>query len=97
MAVRLIIMLYLVMQKYIVKGLFSALVATLLFLRHCPVYAQTQERSSSEIVRLSWKASNEGDLKTLSDLVDEIIKTYGDKAKALASQLSSFPCRQPKR
>ena len=74
-------MLYLVMQKYIVKGLFSALVVTLLISTAVVVYAQTQERSSSEIVRLSWKASKEGDLKTLSDLVDEILKTYGDKAK----------------
>ncbi len=86
-----IIMLYLVMQKYIVKGLFSALVVTLLISTAVVVYAQTQERSSSELVRLSWKASNEGDLKTLADLVDEITKTYGDKAQALASQLSHFP------
>jgi len=55
--------------------------------------AQTQERSSDEIVRLSWEASKNGDLKTLSALADEMLKTYGDKALALSSQLSNFPPR----
>ncbi len=53
----------------------------------------SSKRDSSEIVRLSWKASRSGDLKTLSSLTDEIIKTYGDRAKALASELSNFPPR----
>ena len=65
----------------------------LLFFSVFPVYAQTQERSSDEIVRLSWKASKEGDIKALSALVDEILKTYGAKAKVLASSLSNFPSR----
>ena len=50
---------------------------TLLFFGATYVHARPA-RDSSEIVRLSWKASQEGDLKTLSSLVDEIIKTYGD-------------------
>jgi len=54
-------------------------------------YVQAQD--SSEIVRLSWKASKDGDIKALSALADEILKTYGDKAKVLASQLSNFPSR----
>lgn len=54
-------------------------------------YVQAQD--SSEIVRLSWKASKDGDLKTLSALVDEILKDYGDKAKSLSSQLTKFPER----
>ena len=55
--------------------------------------AEGATRDSAEIVRLSWKASNAGDLKTLPGLVDEIVKNYGDKAKALASQLTAFPPR----
>ncbi len=58
-----------------------------------PLFAQARERSSDEIVRLSWQASKDGDVKTLSALVDEILKTYEDKAKVLASQLSNFPSR----
>ena len=59
-------------------------------------YVQAQSapaagRDSSEIVRLSWKASKDGDIKTVSALADEMLKAYGDKAKSLASQLSSFP------
>jgi hypothetical protein len=50
-------------------------------------------RDSSEIVRLAWKASKDGDLNTLSTLASEILNTYGDKAKVLASQLSNFPPR----
>ena len=42
-----------------------------------PVYAQTAGRSSDEIVRLSWKASSDGDLKALTGLADETIKNYG--------------------
>ncbi len=66
---------------------------TLLFFTVFPVYVQAQERSADEIVRLSWEASKSSDLKTLSGLVDEIIKDYGDKAKEMASQLSNFPPR----
>jgi tetratricopeptide (TPR) repeat protein len=69
----------------------KAIAVALLFFAAIPAYAQTQEHSSSEIVRLSWKASTDGDLKTLSSLVDEIIKTYGEQAHMQASQLSSFP------
>jgi len=54
-------------------------------------YAQT--RDSSEIVRLSWEASKDSDIKTLSQLVDEIMSGYGDKAKALSAQLTNFPPR----
>jgi len=50
-------------------------------------------RSSSEIVRLAWVASNQGDLKAISVLVDEILKEYEGTAKVLASQLSRFPPR----
>ncbi len=72
---------------------FLIFIMTLLFFAAFPVYAQTQERSCDEIVRLSWKASKDADYKTLSALVDEILKTYGDKAKVLASGLSHFPSR----
>jgi len=48
---------------------------------------------SSEIVRLSWKASTEGDIKALNALTDEAIKDYGTQAQALASHLSNFPAR----
>jgi beta-glucuronidase len=54
-------------------------------------YVQAQD--SSQIVRLAWKASQEGDIKTLSALVDEMLKTYGDKAKVLSSHLNNFPAR----
>jgi len=63
------------------------------FLLMAAPYAQAQDRSSSEIVSLAWAASNKGDIKTLSALVDEILKGYGDKAKALSAQLSNFPPR----
>ena len=51
-------------------------------------------RDSSEIVRLTWKASSDGDFKALNSLVDEITKTYGDQAKVLAAQLKNFPPRE---
>jgi beta-glucuronidase len=62
------------------------------FLSSAP-YAQAQERSSSDIVRLAWEASSRGDLTALTALADEILKSYGDKAKILASQLNNFPSR----
>jgi len=52
-----------------------------------------QAEDSSEIVRLSWQASKDGDLKALSSLADEVVKDYGDKAKALSAQLTNFPAR----
>jgi len=55
--------------------------------------AASVKHDSSEIVRLSWKASQEGDLNALRGLADEIIKIYGPRAKVLASQLSNFPSR----
>ena len=55
--------------------------------------AQAQEHSSAEILSLSWKASKEDDRKALSALVEEMLKTYGDKARVLASQLTNFPSR----
>ena len=64
-----------------------------LFLGMPCVQAQSASRDSSEIVRLSWKASSDGDLKALSSLADEVIKNYGDKAKALSAQLTTFPLR----
>ncbi len=56
-----------------------------------PSAVSKESRSSSEIVQSAWKASKDGDVKTLTDLVDEITKTYGEKAKVLAAQLSTFP------
>jgi len=53
----------------------------------------TTGRDTSEVVRLSWQASKDGDLKTLAALTCEIITKYGDKAKALAAQLNNFPSR----
>jgi len=70
-----------------------AFVAILLFFAACPAHAQAQERSADEIVRLSWQASQNADLKTLTELVDEITEIYGDKARVLASQLTNFPPR----
>ncbi len=89
MAASPVIMVYLFMQKNITKIL---IFITLLFLGVPSLQAQPT-RSSSEIVRLSWEASKDGDLKALSALVDEILKNYGDKAKVLASQLTNFPLR----
>jgi len=68
-------------------------VAVFFLLISGPSYAQQDDRSSSQIVRLAWEASSRGDLKTLTDLVDEILKGYGDKAKSMASQLNNFPPR----
>jgi tetratricopeptide (TPR) repeat protein len=68
-----------------------ALILAILFLG--VPYVQAQDRSSSEIVRLAWEASNRGDLTALSALVDEILKNYGRQATALASQLNNFPPR----
>ncbi|MBF0511023.1 MAG: tetratricopeptide repeat protein [Candidatus Omnitrophica bacterium] len=52
-----------------------------------------QQRSSTEIVRQAWEASNKGDLKTLSALVDEIVEGYGQKAEFLSKELRGFPAR----
>ena len=74
-------------KENFMKSKVLGLLALFLFVAW-PVDAQTQpaspagrERSSDEIVRLSWKASKDGDLQTLTSLVDEIIKNYGDMAK----------------
>jgi len=58
-----------------------------------PVCARSQGHSSDEIVHLAWKASQGGDIKALSILVDEMLKNYGDEAKVLAAQLKQFPPR----
>lgn len=71
----------------------KALVLIFLFFVGIPLYAQVPERSSSEIVRLAWEASSRGDVETLSDLVDEILKNDGQQAQVLASQLHDFPSR----
>ena len=55
--------------------------------------ASNQGRSSADIVRLAWEASNRSDSKALSDLVDEMLKVYGQQASALAAQLNNFPPR----
>lgn len=73
--------------------MYKALTLTLIFFTAFPLCAQAQQRLSDEIVRLSWKASQEGDIKTLSVLADEMVKNYGDHARALASQLHNFPPR----
>ena len=66
------------------------LLSVFLFLGAAHVQAASD---SSEIVSLAWKASKDGDTKTLSTLADEMLKTYGDKAKDLSAQLSNFPSR----
>ena len=52
-----------------------------------------QAQDSAEIVRLSWQAATQGDLKAISALADQILKIYGAQAKKLSSQLNSFPSR----
>ncbi|MBI3601739.1 MAG: hypothetical protein HY209_02460 [Candidatus Omnitrophica bacterium] len=66
-----------------------------LFLISANSYAEDLKtpRSSSEIVRLAWKASHDGDLKTLQDLVNEILVYYEATAKLQAAQLTGFPAR----
>jgi len=79
------------MQAILIAFLFLG--ATCLQAQPAPSTDTASSRDSSEIVRLSWKASKDGDLKTLTGLAEEIIKNYGDKAKALAAQLTNFPPR----
>ena len=62
------------------------------FAQEQPVAAE-HSRRSSEIVTLAWDASRRGDVKALSDLADEILAQYGEKAGALAAQLKDFPPR----
>jgi len=50
-----------------------------------------QEISSQEIVRLSWEASSQRDLKRLNELVAQCITMYGNNAKALQANLTAFP------
>ncbi len=56
--------------------------------------AATAQRTSSEILGLAWKASHEADLKTLEDLVKEMMSNYEAKAKEEASGLTNFPSRE---
>ncbi len=51
------------------------------------------QRSSSEIVNQAWKASHEGDFKTLDDLIKEVLINYEKTAKTQAGQLTNFPAR----
>jgi beta-glucuronidase len=55
-----------------------------------PAYAQN---TPDDIVRLSWKASQADDMKSLSALVDEMLKNYEEEAKAQAARLHEFPPR----
>ncbi len=50
-------------------------------------------RSSADILNLAWKASNEGNLTLLNQLVDEMMASYEVRAKILATELSNFPSR----
>jgi len=50
-------------------------------------------RSTTEIVRLAWEASNKDNLADISALVEEILRDYGNQAKILAAQLDQFPPR----
>lgn len=49
--------------------------------------------SSEELVRLSWEASSQRDLKRLNELVGQCVDIYGPRAKALQAGLSGFPPR----
>ncbi len=53
--------------------------------------AQVLERTSNELLRLAWKASNEGKMEELIKLVGEILTKYEVKAKLQASELHNFP------
>lgn len=70
------------------------IILTFIFLFSTVVPLFAQDKSSDEIVRLAWEASNREDLKALSDLVNEMLKSYEDRAKDLASQLKDFPPRE---
>jgi tetratricopeptide (TPR) repeat protein len=70
-----------------------AFAVSLLIFTTLPVYSQAQERPCDEIVRLSWQASKDGDVKTLTSLVDEMLKNYEAQAKAMSSRLKDFPPR----
>ncbi len=80
-------------------GLGRGVMVLVLFLFLVPaVFAQESvadnpARPSSEIVRLSWKASNEGKLDELNVLVAEITKDYEAQAQSQATTLSAFPAR----
>jgi tetratricopeptide (TPR) repeat protein len=49
--------------------------------------------SSSELVRLSWKASNDNNMDALTKYYDEIISLYQVKAQLQAQELTGFPYR----
>ncbi|MEI7997979.1 MAG: glycoside hydrolase family 2 TIM barrel-domain containing protein [Candidatus Omnitrophota bacterium] len=53
--------------------------------------SDSPSHTSSEIVRLAWKASNQGEVKSLEDLVSEMVSSYEAQAKKQASQLTKFP------
>ncbi len=56
--------------------------------------AKNSPRLSSEILRLAWGASSEGDLTALGNLVDEMFQDYEQEANSQADQLTNFPPRE---
>ncbi|MBI3314935.1 MAG: tetratricopeptide repeat protein, partial [Candidatus Omnitrophica bacterium] len=79
-----------------IKPLFLLYIA---FVLVCPAWAQTASSvaaaatSSEELVRLSWKASNEGNIDALNKLYDVTIAAYDAKARLQAGRLTGFPPR----
>ncbi len=80
---------------------FSLKILICLLLTAVPSFAQNPSeqtpgspRASHEIVRLAWEASIKDDLKTISSLVDEMLKNYGDASVLQASRLTAFPTRE---
>jgi len=75
------------------RKIFCLLVAGIFVLSTFVLPSRAEQRSADEIVRLSWKASQDSDTKSLAALVNEILQGYQAQAKSQASQLQGFPSR----
>ena len=58
-----------------------------------PADPSEEQLPSEELVRLSWEASSQREIKRLNEFVGQCLRVYGAQAKAQQSQLTDFPER----
>ena len=71
----------------------GVIVVLILFLAGNAFAKDSPVPASADLLRLSWKASNEGDMDALGMLFEQMISAYEVKARVQAARLSSFPSR----
>jgi len=68
----------------------------IIFVMCCTQVSVAADKTSDELVTLSWEASSQRNLERLDELVDQCVMTYGNRAKELQSTLTAFPTMNQK-